>query len=60
MPRINRKGKKNGSRTPTKPGQVYRGTCEPDTRTQGFAVVDGTNPPAFVTCKSGHRTAVLR
>jgi hypothetical protein len=65
MPRINRKGKQNGSRTKTKPGQHYRvycGSCEPahpaNPENSVHVVVDGTNPPSVITCKNGHKTKV--
>jgi hypothetical protein len=67
MPRINRKNKKNGTRTKTKQGikyVVFCSECNPisqaDPEVNIHKVVDGTNPPKFIICKNGHKTEVHR
>jgi hypothetical protein len=67
MARINRKGKKNGSRSKTGTGYTYRvycPVCPPLDMTKPqnnvSIPVDGTNTPSVVTCKAGHRTVVVK
>lgn len=65
MPRINRKGKKNGSRSKTAPGYTYRvycGECTVQARPTESAhrTISYTNPPTVIVCKEGHVTKVRK
>lgn len=63
MPRLNRKGKKNGSRAKTQPGssmRVYCGTCPIPNLAHPESAPHGSPAGKKFVCQQGHVTEVIR